>query len=277
MGCTTTRSSSLKQIDPVLLQPERSSNIRIVPINPSLRETYVPIRRLSSNYQFITNNMHMTANTEDLIGIESSNINGFVNKSNTCFVASALQCIIRIPPLQDYFLSNHYLKDLKEDKSQNEKEFLNSVAEIFIGYFNVNLSALEIDRFLSQLGWVFPGYEVGQQQDAQEFLVYFFDKLHSIQNRASSSSISEPVGHKLENDIERAWVEYLKKDKSIVVGKLKRHIPGSSCNDANVQRMQIQNVQIRAFNVPIGPHMSIRERADHSRRVSLQILSERGV
>lgn len=37
---------------------------------------------------------------------------GFENLGNTCYMNAALQCLIRLPNLVEYFLSNGHLKDL---------------------------------------------------------------------------------------------------------------------------------------------------------------------
>ena len=54
---------------------------------------------LKSEYKEIPN---MLYSVEDWSKINKGN-NGFVNDNNTCFISSALQCILRIQPLSDYF------------------------------------------------------------------------------------------------------------------------------------------------------------------------------
>lgn len=237
MGCAKSKSSIIKSVNYDNKPSNTQEDLPIITIDPTVMKNFTPMCRLNTNYPYIPNNMQVHSNTGESKLSEQSNANGFVNNSNTCFVAAALQCIIRIQPLKDYFLSNLYSKDLNNNRSDKEKEFLNSVAEIFIGYFQTNGSALDIERFLVQLEWVFPGYVKGEQADCQEFLIFFFDKLHSILNRANINQPAMKSGAKLKDDIERAWVEYLKKDKSIIVGKLNRYFSGPVGNSTNLQRL----------------------------------------
>lgn len=52
-------------------------------------------------------------------------INGILNNNNTCFISSALQCVLRIMPLKDYFDNKIHKDDMKNKKiSKYEKEFL---------------------------------------------------------------------------------------------------------------------------------------------------------
>ena len=237
MGCTNSRNHSNDNQTNKIAKNRSLKDLKIISIDSRIREEYMVDKRLSVNYQHINNDMSITKRKNGINTIENSNINGFINKSNTCFVAAALQCILRIQPLKDYFLSNVHIKDFKDCKSYEEKEFLYAVAEIFIGYFNTNSSALNIDRFLSQLEWIFPGYVYGEQEDAQEFLIFFFDKLHSILNRAYDASRITGKNVKLNDDVSTAWFEYLKYNNSIIVGKLKRHISRTNGNKINLQRV----------------------------------------
>ncbi len=51
-------------------------------------------------------------------------VNGFQNRNNTCFINSAIQCIIRIQPLKTYFDNKIYLNDLNPECDEMEKMFL---------------------------------------------------------------------------------------------------------------------------------------------------------
>ena len=254
MGCATSKNKARKSFTYVPVTSSSQNELNVLTVDPTLRQRFTPLRRLNTNYPFINNEMHIEPDITDSNAVENSNQNGFINKFNTCFVAAALQCILRIQPLKDYFLSNLYTKDVDPDQPAKEKEFMDSVAEIFIGYFSTSNSALNIERFLEQLEWVFPGYVKGEQNDAQEFLVFFFDKVHTVLNRAHKSRVPLPEAVSVPDEVDRAWFEYLRHDKSIIIGGLSRHFSGPAGHQAQLRPVPGEQSQIRAAHVHVSAY-----------------------
>ncbi len=108
---------------------------------------------------------------------------GLENLGNTCYMNSALQCLVRLVDLADYFLQNKHLNDLNVSNVLGSEGYMACAFGEFIKNFYTSgrrkLEPTDILRIL-QKNPQFRGYN---HQDSQEFLNYFLDKLHEDLNR----------------------------------------------------------------------------------------------
>ncbi|AAS53998.2 AFR627Cp [Eremothecium gossypii ATCC 10895] len=112
---------------------------------------------------------------------------GLSNLGNTCYMNSALQCLLHIPEFKDYFLYNGYEKEVNIENPLGHKghiawAFASMVQALFGKRHSAatSYSPRNFKNTIGHLNSMFSGY---QQQDSQEFLAFLLDGLHEDLNR----------------------------------------------------------------------------------------------
>ncbi|CUM46589.1 uncharacterized protein AC631_02041 [Debaryomyces fabryi] len=120
--------------------------------------------------------------------IETGGNLGLANLGNTCYMNSALQCLLHVPEINYYFFYNIFEKELNKsnplgNKGQIAIAFGSLLHKLFDNLKNTNSSFVSPREFKFTIGHyssMFHGY---QQQDSQEFLSWLLDALHEDLNR----------------------------------------------------------------------------------------------
>jgi len=168
---------------------------------------------------------------------------GLTNLGNTCFMASALQCLLHNPSLKEYFLSGKYISEINEDNPLGKKgELARSYAKILQEIFRSETNPVrpsDLKYCISRFNPMFSGY---QQQDSQELMAFLMDGLHEDLNRVIKKPYTEPVeGDDTRKDAElaeEAWQVHLQRNKSIIVdlmqSQYKSRLSCPKCNKVSV-------------------------------------------
>ena len=108
---------------------------------------------------------------------------GLVNIGNTCYMNSALQCILHIPQVHFYFLSPVNENDSNLQKELPNKEILREFSSFIKKYHNKRiaepLNPRSLKNAISRRNSIFEG---NNQQDSSELLVFLLDALHESTN-----------------------------------------------------------------------------------------------
>ena len=123
---------------------------------------------------------------EDALFAAGGNL-GLTNLGNTCYMNSALQCLVHIPELNNYFFLDLWQNELnKLNPLGCHGEIAAAFSSLLHKLFDVSSGSqqavtprdfkLTVGRFSS----MFHGY---QQQDSQEFMSWLLDTLHEDLNR----------------------------------------------------------------------------------------------
>ncbi|SMN19409.1 similar to Saccharomyces cerevisiae YJL197W UBP12 Ubiquitin carboxyl-terminal hydrolase [Maudiozyma saulgeensis] len=182
-------------------------------------------------------------------------IMGLQNLGNTCYMNSALQCLVHIPQLRDYFLYNGFQSEINATNPLGYQGYMaNAFSSLIHNLFaerlgsNNNATSMAPTHFKSTIGHInnmFSGY---LQQDSQEFLAFLLDSLHEDLNRIidkpyiekPSLSDSDDVDdfetvRKLAND---TWETHLRRNDSVItdlfVGMYKSTLECPECNNVSV-------------------------------------------
>lgn len=125
-------------------------------------------------------------NLLDLQTITSTGGNlGLSNLGNTCYMNSALQCLVHLPEVNYYFFFDLYEKELNRTNPLGNKgevaiAFSNLLHKLFDFGSAVSVTPREFKYTIGRYSSMFHGY---QQQDSQEFLSWLLDALHEDLNR----------------------------------------------------------------------------------------------
>ncbi|KAM4690086.1 ubiquitin carboxyl-terminal hydrolase 21 [Rhinophrynus dorsalis] len=170
---------------------------------------------------------------------------GLRNLGNTCFMNAVLQCLSSTIPLRDYILRQEYRHE-QQPSCRTQQELTEAFADVIASLWRPDApDAVNPARLKSVFQKYVPSFTGYSQQDAQEFLKFFMDRIHVEINRkyrktpSILSDAKRPVSLEHQDslsDDERAnqmWKRYLEREDSKVVdlfvGQLKSCLKCQSC------------------------------------------------
>ncbi|KAH7854956.1 hypothetical protein Vadar_019578 [Vaccinium darrowii] len=166
----------------------------------------------------------------------NSGLRGLDNLGNTCFMNSAIQCLVHTSELVDHF--KDYQKDINTEESSGMKLlryllFLHLSLCILFGQGELafqfgdllrKLRAPEAgpvspEEFKSKLAAIDPRFNDGNQHDSQEFLAFLLNELHEDLNCATCKPIEaiDVEGRPDEAESNKQWLNHLSCNTSIIV------------------------------------------------------------
>lgn len=136
-------------------------------------------------------------------------LSGLVNLGNTCYMNSAIQCLSHTTELTNYFLSKKFVGDFRKDKNTSRlaKEWyklLNGLHEenCIVSPKSFHKAIVEVsDECGINFGFT-------NQNDVQEFLVFFIDGLHESLCKEVIISISGKVKNPIDKMALEAMTQY---------------------------------------------------------------------
>lgn len=165
----------------------------------------------------------------DSADLESGGRLGLSNLGNTCYMNLALQCLVHVPELNQYFLYDVYEREL------NRSNPLGNKGEIAVAFSNLlhrlfdpsptltYVSPRDFKYTIGRYSSMFHGY---QQQDSQEFLSWLLDALHEDLNRIHDKPYCEKP-ELADEDVDnvqavvdlahQCWLQHKRRNDSIVV------------------------------------------------------------
>ncbi|NXA38937.1 UBP2 hydrolase, partial [Eudromia elegans] len=163
-------------------------------------------------------------------------LTGLRNLGNTCFMNSILQCLSNTKELRDYCLQNQYLRDLNNSSRMRTalmSEFAKLIQLLWTSSPNESVSPSEFKTQIQRYAPRFVGYN---QQDAQEFLRFLLDGLHSEVNRVlvRPRAATDTLDHLPDDEKSRQmWRRYQEREDSrigdLFVGQLKSSLTCGEC------------------------------------------------
>lgn len=150
---------------------------------------------------------------------------GLSNLGNTCYMASALQCVSHVKELSEYFLSGCYTSELNLDNplgysGRVATAFAKLLSQMFADDNQRAIAPRELKTVLGNINQSFGGY---QQQDSQELLAFLLDALHEDLNRIVSKPATErpDIGDVSDEELlrlgEEAWRIHKLRNDSVIV------------------------------------------------------------
>ncbi|MED6244741.1 hypothetical protein ATANTOWER_022963 [Ataeniobius toweri] len=164
---------------------------------------------------------------------------GLRNIGNTCFLNAVVQCLSHTRVLRNYCL----LKSYKHEKfSKEEAKLMDTFSQVLSGLWDVReednvVNPRQFYSIFKEAVSYFSGYS---QQDAQEFLRFLLDKLHTEINRRpyvkrTGKELEQTyVRFRISEEANAMWKKHLDRDDSIIVdlfsGQLRSSLHCSVCS-----------------------------------------------
>ena len=114
----------------------------------------------------------------------SSNINGFINLGNTCYLNATLQVIFNIDKLNHYFLSKKFLEELNNNlksnhfKTKNDIHLIQQYYQLTNDYHTNNKKLLSNKNLLNSILKINNTFVINEQHDSQEMIIFLLDNIH---------------------------------------------------------------------------------------------------
>jgi len=158
----------------------------------------------------------------DQLDMKEAGVTGLRNLGNSCYMASALQCLSNTIPLTDYFLGYDFTKEINYDSvlGSKEGELVKAYSALMNEMWRGESKIVAPIRFKKSLGNFAPQFKGKAQHDSQELLAYLLDGIHEDLNRVKRKPYVEEKnadGNNDEGDSVTAWQNYLQRDRSIIV------------------------------------------------------------
>ncbi|XP_024994981.1 ubiquitin carboxyl-terminal hydrolase 9-like isoform X1 [Cynara cardunculus var. scolymus] len=145
---------------------------------------------------------------------------GLQNLGNTCFMNSALQCLVHTPPLVEYFLQDYTDEINKQNPLGMHGELAVAFGELLRKLWSSGRTSVPPRAFKGKLARFAPQFSGYNQHDSQELLAFLLDGLHEDLNRVKQKPYFETKDSDGRPDEEVAnefWSYHKARNDSIVV------------------------------------------------------------
>ncbi|CAN6480466.1 unnamed protein product [Victoria cruziana] len=149
-----------------------------------------------------------------------SGLTGLQNLGNTCFMNSALQCLVHTPPLVEFFLGDYSKEINKENPLGMNGELALSFGELLRKLWSSCQTPVAPRAFKARLARFAPQFSGYNQHDSQELLAFLLDGLHEDLNRVRLKPYiesREPNGRPDEEVAAEYWANHKARNDSIIV------------------------------------------------------------
>ncbi|XP_021900361.1 ubiquitin carboxyl-terminal hydrolase 9-like isoform X1 [Carica papaya] len=145
---------------------------------------------------------------------------GLQNLGNTCFMNSALQCLVHTPPIVEYFLQD-YSDEINTDNPLGmHGELALAFGELLRKLWSSGRTAIAPRVFKGKLARFAPQFSGYNQHDSQELLAFLLDGLHEDLNRVKQKPYIETKdsdGRPDEEVADECWKNHKARNDSLIV------------------------------------------------------------
>ncbi|XP_057511113.1 LOW QUALITY PROTEIN: ubiquitin carboxyl-terminal hydrolase 9-like [Actinidia eriantha] len=145
---------------------------------------------------------------------------GLQNLGNTCFMNSAIQCLVHTPPLVEYFLQDYTDEINDQNPLGLHGELALAFGELLRKLWSSGRTPIAPRAFKVKLARFAPQFSGYNQHDSQELLAFLLDGLHEDLNRVKQKPYIETKdsdGRPDEEVADECWRYHKARNDSIIV------------------------------------------------------------
>ncbi|XP_022156560.1 ubiquitin carboxyl-terminal hydrolase 9-like isoform X2 [Momordica charantia] len=151
---------------------------------------------------------------------EKGGLAGLQNLGNTCFMNSAIQCLVHTPPLVEYFLQDYSEEINSENPLGMHGELALAFGELLRKLWSSGQTTIAPRAFKGKLARFAPQFSGYNQHDSQELLAFLLDGLHEDLNRVKRKPYFETKdsdGRPDEEVADECWRYHKARNDSLIV------------------------------------------------------------
>ncbi|KAM5550559.1 ubiquitin carboxyl-terminal hydrolase 5 [Rosa sericea] len=171
----------------------------------------------------------------------SGGLTGLQNLGNTCFMNSAIQCLVHTPEFARYFREDYHQEINWENTLGMRGELALAFGELLRKLWAPGRTPVAPRPFKTKLARFAPQFSGYNQHDSQELLAFLLDGLHEDLNRVKQKPYiksKDADGRPDEEVADEYWANHIARNDSIIVdvcqGQYKSTLVCPICNKVSV-------------------------------------------
>ncbi|KAH7686774.1 ubiquitin carboxyl-terminal hydrolase 4/11/15 protein [Dioscorea alata] len=152
--------------------------------------------------------------------VDGRGLTGLHNLGNTCFMNSAIQCLVHTPPLVEYFLQDYSEEINKKNPLGMQGELAIAFGDLLRTLWSSGRTSVAPRAFKGKLARFAPQFSGYNQHDSQELLAFLLDGLHEDLNRVKNKPYIEAKdanGRPDEEFADECWEYHKARNDSLIV------------------------------------------------------------
>ncbi|KAK3446520.1 hypothetical protein EUGRSUZ_A02196 [Eucalyptus grandis] len=195
--------------------------------------------------QSLTPGVRELENTASVSGVStrgsSGGLTGLINLGNTCFMNSAIQCLVHTPEFAKYFREDYHQEINWQNPLGMVGELALAFGELLRKLWAPGRTPIAPRPFKAKLARFAPQFSGYNQHDSQELLAFLLDGLHEDLNRVKHKPYiksRDADGRPDEEVADEYWANHIARNDSIIVnvcqGQYKSTLVCPVCNKISV-------------------------------------------
>ncbi|XP_008800670.3 ubiquitin carboxyl-terminal hydrolase 9-like isoform X1 [Phoenix dactylifera] len=152
--------------------------------------------------------------------VDGRGLTGLHNLGNTCFMNSAIQCLVHTPPVVEYFLKDYSDEINEENPLGMQGELAIAFGELLRKLWSSGWTSIAPRAFKAKLARFAPQFSGYNQHDSQELLAFLLDGLHEDLNRVRKKPYIEARdadGCPDQEFADECWKNHKARNDSVIV------------------------------------------------------------